>query len=103
MNIHVDYTHKVKCHVKSAFNIVAGQFALFLIFTTDRIRKLSKLVSAHPTLRKSVYYEGGARCLLGINWVIWRENITLIMVIGKQEEGCLAKMLLEEQIIMGWP
>ena len=40
---------------------------------------------------------------MGIKWVIWREKITLIMVIMKQEEGGMVKMLLEEQIIMGWP
>ena len=41
--------------------------------------------------------------LLGIKWVIWKENITLILAIKRQEDGGLARMLWEEHFAMGWP
>ena len=41
--------------------------------------------------------------LLGSRWRIWHKKILLVLALKQQEEGCLAKEVLEEQMRMGWP
>ena len=41
--------------------------------------------------------------LLGSRWRIWQEKVLLVLALKQQEEGCLAKEVLEEQMRMGWP
>ena len=45
----------------------------------------------------------GALGLLGCRWRVYQEKVLLLKAIKEQEEGCLAKQILEEQIRMGWP
>ena len=40
--------------------------------------------------------------LLGFKWRIWQEKLLLVVAI-KKAEGTLAKMVMEEQLLMGWP
>ena len=41
--------------------------------------------------------------LLGSRWRIWEAKILLVLALQQQEEGCLAKEVLHEQVRMGWP
>ena len=41
--------------------------------------------------------------LVGIMWRIWELKILLVLAIRRQEEGGLAREVLEEQVEMGWP
>ena len=45
----------------------------------------------------------GALGLLGMKWRVWQEKVLLLLAIQEQEEGGLAKEVLEEQLRMGWP
>ena len=45
----------------------------------------------------------GALGLQGMKFRVWQEKVLLILAIREQEEGCLAKEVLEEQVRMGWP
>ena len=38
-----------------------------------------------------------------MKFCVWQEKVLLILAIREQEEGCLAKEVLEEQVRMGWP
>ena len=40
--------------------------------------------------------------LLGFQWRIWQEKLLLVVAIRKAE-GTLTKLVLEEQLTMGWP
>ena len=40
--------------------------------------------------------------LLGFKWRIWQEKVLLVVAI-KKAEGTLAKLVMEEQLLMGWP
>ena len=40
---------------------------------------------------------------LGMRWRLWEANILLVLAIWGQEDICLARQLLQEQIRMGWP
>ena len=41
--------------------------------------------------------------LLGMKWRLWELKIQLIQAIRRQEEGQLAREILEEQLEMNWP
>ena len=41
--------------------------------------------------------------LVGMKWRVWEAKILLIQAIRRQEEGGLAKEVLNEQIDMSWP
>ena len=41
--------------------------------------------------------------LLGMRWRLWQEKILLVMAIWEQEESCLAREVLTEQVRLGWP
>ena len=41
--------------------------------------------------------------LLGFRHRVWQEKILLVMAIWQQEEDCLARQVLEEQVRQGWP
>ena len=41
--------------------------------------------------------------LVGMKWRVWEAKIALVQAIRRQEEGGLAKEVLEEQIEMGRP
>lgn len=41
--------------------------------------------------------------LLGMKWRVWQEKIPLVLAIWGQEENCLAREVLNEQVRMGWP
>jgi hypothetical protein len=41
--------------------------------------------------------------LLGMKWRVWEEKICLVKAIREQEDGSLAKEVLNEQLEMGWP
>ena len=41
--------------------------------------------------------------LPGLKWRVWEQKILLAQAIRQQEEGGLAREVLEEQITMGWP
>ena len=41
--------------------------------------------------------------LLGMKWRVWEQKILLVQAIKQQEEGGLAREVLEEQLQMGWP
>ena len=41
--------------------------------------------------------------LTGMRWRVWKEKILLVLATREQEDGCLAKEVLQEQIRMGWP
>lgn len=40
---------------------------------------------------------------LGMKWRVWQEKCLLVRAIRRQEEGCLAREMLQEQISRGWP
>ena len=41
--------------------------------------------------------------LQGMKWRVWEAKILLVQAIRRQEEGGLAREVLEEQLQMGWP
>ena len=41
--------------------------------------------------------------LLGMKWRIWEAKILLVLAIWGQEDSCLARQVLKEQVRMGWP
>ena len=41
--------------------------------------------------------------LLGFKWRVWREKLKLVAAIKRQEEEVLAREVLEQQLMMGWP
>ena len=41
--------------------------------------------------------------LLGMEWRICEEKILLVLAIWGQEDSCLAKYVLRQQVRMGWP
>ena len=45
----------------------------------------------------------GALGLLGMRFRVYQEKVLLVKDIKEQEEDCLAKQVLEEQVRMGWP
>jgi hypothetical protein len=45
----------------------------------------------------------GALGLLGMRFRVYQEKVLLVKAIKEQEEDCLAKQVLEEQVRMGWP
>ena len=61
-------------------------------------RVLLKLPQSTPRLAIR-----GALGLLGMRWRVFQEKVLLVKAIKEQEEGCLAKEVLEEQVRMGWP
>ena len=40
---------------------------------------------------------------LGMKWRIWEAKILLVLAIWEQEDSCLARQVLQEQVRMGWP
>ena len=36
-------------------------------------------------------------------WRVWEEKLLLAQAIKEQEDNCLAKEVLQEQVRMGWP
>ena len=45
----------------------------------------------------------GALGLLGMKWRVWEAKVLLVVAIWEQEEDCLAREVLEEQVRMDWP
>ena len=41
--------------------------------------------------------------LQGMKWRVWQAKVLLVEAIMEQEEDCLAREVLEEQVRMGWP
>jgi hypothetical protein len=41
--------------------------------------------------------------LQGMQWRVWEAKILLVLAIWRQEDGCLAREVLQEQVRMGWP
>ena len=41
--------------------------------------------------------------LPGVGGRIWEEKVLLVVDQKRQEEGCLAQEVLQEQVGMGWP
>ena len=41
--------------------------------------------------------------LLGMKWRVWEAKVLLVVAIREQEEDCLAKEILDEQVRMDWP
>ena len=41
--------------------------------------------------------------LQGMQWRLWEAKILLVLAIWRQEDGCLAREVLQEQVRMGWP
>ena len=59
-------------------------------------RVLLKLPQSTPRLAIR-----GALGLLGSRWRVYQEKVLLVKAIKEQEDGCLAKEVLEEQVRMG--
>ena len=38
-----------------------------------------------------------------MKWRIWEAKILLVLAIWGQEDSCLARQVLQEQVRMGWP
>jgi hypothetical protein len=41
--------------------------------------------------------------LLGMKWRVWEAKVLLVVAIREQEENCLAREVLDEQVRMDWP
>ena len=41
--------------------------------------------------------------LLGCKWRVWEAKVLLVVTIREQEENCLAREVLDEQVRMDWP
>ena len=41
--------------------------------------------------------------LQGMKWRVWQAKLLLVVALREQEEDCLAREVLEEQVRMGWP
>ena len=112
-----DFRMQATCGIEAAIDLYGSSIVPSLLSncatwldigkkTEDKLNKIQDLFGR--TLLKAPQSTPwlaiiGSLGLLGMRFRIFQEKVLLVLAIKEQEDNCLAKEVLQEQVRMGWP